>query len=748
MQKKFNVEGMSCSACSAAVERAVSRIDGVTSANVNLLGKSMICEYDESKVNADAIMTAVNKAGFSASEYKTEKETGGKNEPAASSDGFTPVKTRLIVSLCFLAVLMYISMGHMIGLPLPPFLSGAENAVAFAFVQFLLTLPVLYVNRKFFVHGFPAIFKGSANMDSLVALGSSAAVIYGVFAIFVIGYGLGHNDHELVHRYMSNLYFESASMILTLVTVGKFLEERSKSKTNEALEALIDLAPKTATVIRDGNETEIPVEEIRVGDSVVVHPGERIAVDGTVVEGISSVDESALTGESVPVEKSVGSNVLSASVNKNGALVIRAEKVGEDTTFAKIVALVENAGASKAPVAKLADKIAGIFVPVVSGIALVTLAVWLITGNPFERALSCAISVLVISCPCALGLATPVAITVATGRCASKGIMIKSAEALETLCKCDTVVLDKTGTVTEGEPTVTDIIAVSIPEAELIKLAASVEKPSEHPLSEAITSAAKDAELVEVDNFTAVPGKGVKADVGGKTIYGGNASFMSDINCDISEYTAKAEALAEEGKTVMFFAVGNKLLGFIAAGDKIRKTSVEAVEKFHALGLKVALLTGDNAICAKAVGKDVGADDVIANVLPADKENVICDMQNAGRKVIMIGDGINDSPALMRADVGIAVGEGTDIAIDSADVVLMKNDLEDAAEAVSFSKKTMRNIKQNLFWAFFYNTIGIPIAAGVLFPIWGILLSPMIGAAAMSLSSLFVVTNALRLYKK
>lgn len=749
MQKKFNVEGMSCSACSAAVERAVSRLDGVETANVNLLGKSMICDYDESKVTPEAIMTAVSKAGFSASEYSAQPEKAGSAPKAEiGGDGFTPVKTRLIVSICFLVVLMYISMGHMIGLPLPPFLAGMENAHAFAFAQFLLTLPVIYVNRKFFVHGFSAIFKGSANMDSLVALGSTASMLYGIFAIFAIGHGLGHGDSELVHRYMSNLYFESAAMILTLVTVGKYLEERSKNKTNKALEALIDLAPKTATVIRNGVEAEIPVEQIAVGDKVLVRPGERIAVDGVVLEGISSVDESALTGESIPVEKTAGNTVLSASVNKNGALVIRADKVGGDTTFSKIVELVENAGASKAPVAKLADKIAGIFVPVVSGIALVTFAVWLIAGNTFENALSCAISVLVISCPCALGLATPVAITVATGRCASKGIMIKSAESLETLCKCDTVVLDKTGTVTEGKPAVTDVISVSMPEHELIKLAASVEKPSEHPLAEAIVAAAGDEELLEVENFTAVPGKGVTASVGGKTIYGGNAAYMADIGCDISEYEDQAKALASKGKTVMFFSVSNKLLGFIAAGDKVRATSVQAIEKMHDMGLKVALLTGDNAVCAKAVGSEIGADDVIANVLPSDKENVIKDMQSAGRKVIMVGDGINDSPALMRADVGIAIGEGTDIAIDSAGIVLMKNDLNDAAEAISYSRKTMKNIKQNLFWAFFYNTIGIPIAAGVLYPIWGILLSPMIGAAAMSLSSLFVVTNALRLYKK
>lgn len=732
---------MSCSACSASVERAVSRLDGVTSVNVNLLGKSMICDYDESRVTPKDIISAVEKAGFSAAEFAPEKP---KSKETPSADGFTPVKMRLIISACFLVPLMYISMGSMIGLPLPAIF---DNALIFAFSQFLLTLPVLYVNRKFFFHGFPAIFKGAANMDSLVALGSTASMIYGTFAIFMIAYGLGSNVPDVVQTYRHNLYFESAAMILTLVTVGKFLEERSKSKTGQALAALIDLAPKTATVIRDGTEMTVSVDDIIVGDTVMIKPGERIAVDGTVLEGISSVDESALTGESVPVEKTVGSAVFSASVNVGGALKVRADKVGKDTTLSKIIELVENAGASKAPVSKLADKISGIFVPTVSAISVLTLTVWLICGGSFDAALSSAISVLVISCPCALGLATPVAITVATGRCASKGIMIKSAEALELLCKCDTAVLDKTGTVTEGKPKVTDVVPVNMSERELLTLAASIEKQSEHPLAEAITSAF-DGELLPAEDFEAVVGKGVTATVAGKKLYGGKASLMEEIGCDVSSLAGKAEKLEEEGKTVMFFSLGSTLLGMIAAGDNARETSAEAIEKLHSLGLEVVLLTGDNERCASAIGKKVGADKIIANVLPSDKERVVASLCDEGRHVFMTGDGINDSPALARADVGIAMGEGTDIAIESAGIVLMKSDLRDAAEAVGYSRKVMRNIKQNLFWAFFYNVIGIPIAAGVLFPVWSITLSPMIGAAAMSLSSLFVVTNALRLFKK
>ena len=744
MKKKFNVSGMSCSACSAAVERATHRVDGVESADVNLIGKFMICEYDETKTNEKAICAAVKKAGYKASVAASDDE---KSAPTQDGDGFTPVKTRLIVSAVFLVVLMYFSMGHMIGLPLPPVFHGTAGAGMFAFLQLILTLPIIYVNRKFFAVGFKALAHLSPNMDSLVAVGSAAALGYGIFSIFMILYGLGAGKSDVVDAYRENLYFESAAMILTLVTVGKFLEERSKNKTTSAISSLVKLAPETATVIRDGKEEIIPSKDIRVGDIVLIKPGERIPVDGTVVEGASSVDQSALTGESVPIYKTVGDSVISASVNKNGTLKFRAEKVGSDTTLSKIIELVENAGASKAPVAKLADKVAAVFVPVVMGVALVTGAVWLILGYGFEHALNCAISVLVISCPCALGLATPVAITVAAGRCASMGIMIKSAEAFEILSKCDAAVLDKTGTVTCGEPRVTDVIPIDISKDEFLKIAASLEKMSEHPLAEAIC-AAYDGEIIAADGFSAVPGRGVTATLGGVKYYGGSAAYMTDLGIDISPYSDALEKLSSEGKTAMMFADGQKLIGIIGAMDEPRETSAEAIAELKNLGVEPIMLTGDSRRCADAVAKSVGIDTVISDVLPTEKEKEISSLRSSGKRVVMVGDGINDSPALAAADVGVAVGSGTDIAIDSADVVLMQSDLRLAATAIGFSRRTLRVIRGNLFWAFVYNVIGIPIAAGVLFPAFGLLLSPMIGAAAMSLSSLFVVTNSLRLYRK
>lgn len=742
MKKKFNVYGMSCAACQAAVERATRRVDGVDSADVNLIGKFMICEYDEKKTSDKAICAAVKKAGYKASVAEEER-------PAAiqDGDGFTPVKTRLIVSIVFLVLLMYISMGHMIGLPLPSIFHGTEGALFFSFTQFLLTLPILYVNRKFFAVGFRALFHLSPNMDSLVAVGSAAAMLYGIFSIYKIGYGLGFGEPEVVDAYRQNLYFESAAMILTLVTVGKFLEEKSKNKTTSAISSLVKLAPETATVIRDGKEETIASKDILVGDVVVIKPGERIPVDGTVVEGASSVDQSALTGESVPVYKSVGDGVLSASINKNGTLKFRADKVGKDTTLSKIIELVENAGASKAPVAKLADKIAAVFVPVVIGISVITCAVWLTLNYGFEHALNCAISVLVISCPCALGLATPVAITVAAGRCASKGIMIKSAEAFEILSKCDAAVLDKTGTVTRGEPRVTDVIPAGITEDRFLKIAASLEKPSEHPLAEAIVSAAT-WDLIKAEDFSAVIGRGVTATLDGVKYHGGNAAYMAELGIDISEYEDALTRLSDEGKTAMMFSDGDKLIGIIGAMDEPRETSAEAVNALKNLGVEPIMLTGDNRRTAEAVAKSVGIDVVVSDVLPTEKEKEISSLKSRGRRVMMIGDGINDSPALAAADVGVAVGSGTDIAIGSADVVLMQSDLRLAATAVKFSRRTLRIIRGNLFWAFIYNMIGIPIAAGVLFPAFGLLLSPMIGAAAMSLSSLFVVTNSLRLYRK
>ncbi len=751
MKLKFNIEGMSCAACSAAVERAVSKLEGVESAQVNLLAKLLTAEFDETKTDSDAIISAVTKAGFQASiiEEKAEKaDTVKSAKPiqTATAEKYTPVKTRLAVSIPLLAVLMYITMGHMVGLPLPSFLHGTANAVQFAFVQFLLTLPVVYVNRKFFFGGFSSLFKRAPNMDTLVAVGASASLIYGIAAIFMIGYGIGNGRLDIAEKYASNLYFESASMILTLVTVGKFLEERSKNKTNAAVEKLIDLTPKTATVIRDGKEVTVKAEEIITGDAVIIRPGERIPVDGIVTEGRSSVDQSALTGESMPVEKNEGDSVMSACINLDGTFTMKATKVGNDTTLAQIIELVENAGASKAPVARLADKIAGVFVPVVMAIAIITFIVWLLLGQSLEFALSCAICVLVISCPCALGLATPVAITVAAGKCASNGILVKSARALETLGKADVYVLDKTGTVTTGKPAVTDIRAYTMDDDELLQLAASLESRSEHPLAKAICES-YSGETVKAMNFTYIPGKGVSALINLKKTIGGNAALMKDNGVDISAAQEYANNAANEGKTPVYFAVAGKLAGIICIADEIKPTSIEAVKALQASGSQVVLLTGDNAVTAQTIGEKLGVDRTVSEVLPAQKAQQIKQLQEQGKTVVMVGDGINDSPALTQADVGIAIGGGTDIAIESADIVLMKSDMGDVVKANTFSRKTMKNIKQNLFWAFFYNVIGIPVAAGALFPVFGITLSPMIGAAAMSLSSVFVVTNALRLYK-
>ncbi|MBR6619467.1 MAG: cadmium-translocating P-type ATPase [Clostridia bacterium] len=752
MKQKFIVEGMMCAACSAAVERAVGKIDGVESATVNLLAKLLTAEYDESKVNEEIICKAVEKAGFTATLQEEPKpaETQAKAEAQTklpkAEEKFTPVKTRLAVSIPLLAVLMYIAMGHMVGLPLPHFLHGISNGVAFAFSQFLITLPILYVNRKFFFHGFAAIKRKAPNMDTLVAVGSGAAMVYGIFSIFMIGYGLGNERPDIAEKYVTNLYFESAAMILTLVTVGKFLEERSKNKTNSAVAKLIDLSPKTATVIRNGKEIKINTEEIVSGDLILIRPGEKIPVDGVIIQGASSVDQSALTGESIPIEKSEGDSVMSATVNLEGAFTMKATKVGKDTTLAKIIELVENAGASKAPAARLADKIAGVFVPIVMSISLITFIAWLIAGQSLEFALSCAICVLVISCPCALGLATPVAITVSTGKCASNGILIKSAEALETICKADTVILDKTGTVTTGKPAVTDIIATEMENGELLRLAAALEANSEHLIAKAICEK-YSGEPVKADNFTYISGKGVSAIIEGKKAIGGNARLMQDKGIDVSSLLPIAEGLSSQGKTAVYFAVDGKAAGIIAVADEIKPSSIEAVKALIQRGKEVILLTGDNKNTAEVIGKQLGVTKVIAEVLPAQKAEQVEAEQNKNKKVIMVGDGINDSPALAKADVGIAIGGGTDIAIESADVVLMKNELTDVVKAITFSGKTLRNIKQNLFWAFFYNVIGIPVAAGILFLPLGITLSPMIGAAAMSLSSLFVVTNALRLYK-
>ncbi len=748
MKLKFTVEGMSCAACSASVERVTRRLDGVREASVNLLAKTLFIEADDNAADvSERVCAAVKKAGFSATPIveKTAKKPEKMDKAKSTESASHEMKVRLFVSLGFLAVLMYLTMGHMVGLPTPHIFHGGENALVFAFTQFLLTLPVMYLNRKFYIVGFKALFHRSPNMDSLVAIGSSAAVVYGVVAIFMIGYGLGHGDAATVDYYRENLYFESASMILTLVTVGKFLEQRSKNKTGAAIERLSRLAPDTATVERGGRTLEIKTDELVVGDIIVIRPGQSLPADGVIVDGASSVDESAMTGESIPVEKTVGERVFCATINKNGAFKYRAEKVGGETSLAKIIELVRDAGATKAPISRLADKVSGVFVPIVMAVSLVTFIVWLILGASVDFALSCGISVLVISCPCALGLATPVAITVAIGRMAERGILVKSAEALEILNETKTVALDKTGTVTEGKPSVTDVIADD--EAALLSVAASLEASSEHPLAEAIREycAEHGASAVAVSDFKAVSGRGVTAKIDGDTAYAGNAVYMAEQGVDASGAADVLDALARDGKTPMLFACGGRPLGIIAVADTIKPTSKAAIERLHGMGISAMMLTGDNEVTAAAIARRAGINEVVAEVMPSDKERTVAEKMKDGR-VAFVGDGINDSPALTRADVGIAIGSGADIAIDSADIVLMKNDLADVPAAIEFSRRTMKNIRQNLFWAFFYNTLGIPIAAGVLSGV-GITLSPMIGAAAMSLSSLFVVTNALRLYR-
>ena len=746
MKQTFQVTGMTCSACSAHVEKAVAKVEGVNGVNVNLLANNMQVNYDESAVTPDAIIRAVVDSGYGAS------LPGKRLAPEAKTDvmgeELKGMKHRLIWSFVFLLPLFYISMGHMMGAPLPGFLLGMENAMSFAFVQFLLTLPIMYLNDKYYKVGFKTLFRGAPNMDSLIAVGSIAAVIYGVFAIFQIGWGLGHGDMALVARYHMDLYFESAGMILTLITLGKFLETRSKGKTSEAITRLMDLAPKTASVIRNGVEAELPVEEVVVGDRIVVRPGQSIPVDGVIVEGASAVDESALTGESLPVDKTVGDKVAAASINKSGSFVFEALRVGEDTTLAQMIRLVEEASSSKAPIAKLADKVAGIFVPVVMVIAAVTAAVWLVVTGSVTAALTGGVAVLVISCPCALGLATPVAIMVGTGKGAENGILVKSAEALETLHTVDTVVMDKTGTLTQGKPQVTDIVpADGLTESALLGLAACLEAPSEHPLGAAIVEAAAARQLPQtaVTGFEAVHGRGLRAALGGHMCLAGNRAMMEEAGIDLLPWLDRAEELAAQGKTPLYFAKGSTMLGLIAVADTPKPTSRAAVAAFRELGVNVIMLTGDNYRTADAIGEQLGVSEVMAEVLPQDKERKIAQLQEEGHRVAMVGDGINDAPALARADVGLAIGAGTDVAIESADIVLMKSDLMDAAAAVELSRATIRNIKQNLFWAFFYNSLGIPLAAGVFAPVFHWQLNPMFAAAAMSLSSVTVVSNALRL---
>lgn len=750
MNQKFNVIGMTCSACSAAVEKSVKKVPGVSSVAVNLLSNSMTVEYDGGVTDNSKIITSVIDAGYNASVFTRDgsKTAGDEKTVNHAAAELKEMRNRIIVSFLFLIPELYIAMGHMFEFPLPDILHGTKNSVTFAFLQFLLILPILYVNRKYFQVGFKTLFRRSPNMDSLIAIGSSAAVIYGIFAIFKIGYGLGHMDMDMVMHYSMDLYFESAATILTLITLGKYLEARSKGKTSEAITKLLDLAPKTAAVIRDGEEVVLPVEEVVIDDIIVVRPGQSIPVDGIIIEGSSAVDQSALTGESIPVEKKAGDAVIGATINKSGYFKFKAKKIGEDTTLAQIVKLVEEAGASKAPIAKLADKISGIFVPAVIGIAVLAAVIWLITGETLEFALSIGIAVLVISCPCALGLATPVAIMVSTGKGAMNGILIKSAQALEIAHKIDVVILDKTGTVTEGRPVVTDIITEgSLTEQELLEVAASIEKPSEHPLAEAIVKKAEETgtAVKEVTDFKAVSGRGIIARIDEKVYYAGNLALMEENGIDTGNYNKYSDEFALQGKTPLYFAREGEIIGLIAAADIVKPTSRQAIEQFKNLGIDVVMLTGDNKKTAEAIRGQLNINRVVAEVLPQDKESEIRRIQETGKKVAMIGDGINDAPALVRADVGIAIGAGTDIAIESADIVLMKSDLLDAVTAIQLSKATIKNIKENLFWAFFYNTIGIPLAAGVFYSLLGWKLNPMFAAAAMSLSSVCVVTNALRL---
>ncbi len=780
IKEKFAVTGMTCSACSSRVEKCVSALDGIHTCEVNLLTGSMQASFDEAVLKPEDIITAVEKAGYGASSLSPAAASStGTNKGTAAGNSLQEtmqkarkeMQKRLICSFLFWIPLMYVSMFHMFyewfGLPVPDFVMhifhGPENTVTFAFTQFLLLLPIMYCNRNYFIHGFRNLLRRSPNMDSLVAVGSAAAVVYGVFAIYRLSWGLGYQDMELVERYGMEIYFESAGTILALITLGKYLESRSKAQTGKAIEKLVNLAPKTALVLTgDGSEQEIPADQVAEGDIVIIKPGAYVPVDGVITSGSSSLDESAITGESIPVEKTTGDTVISASLNKSGYFRMRAVKTGENTTINQIIRLVEEASASKAPIAKLADKIAGIFVPAVMCIALIAFLVWMLSGAGFEFSLSIGISVLVISCPCALGLATPVAIMVGTGKGAESGILIKSGEALETAHSIDTVVLDKTGTITQGKPEVTDVLPMGISESELLHAAAMLEKQSEHPLAEAVLQYAKeqhadgtpDSLSWQANDFEALFGRGVRCTYQGCTYYAGNMRLLEEEGFDLSAITSDFARLSEEGKTVLLFArkehageqkAARSILGMIAVADVEKPSSLEAIREFEKLGIDVVMLTGDNEKTAAAIGRRLNISHVIAQVLPHQKEEKIRELMEQGHKVAMIGDGINDAPALARADVGIAIGAGTDVAIESADAVLIKNDLMDAVNAIRLSKSVIRNIRENLFWAFFYNSIGIPLAAGLLYPALGLKLNPMFGAAAMSLSSICVVFNALRL---
>lgn len=806
--EKYNVSGMTCAACQANITRVVGKLNGVSEVNVSLLANKMTVAYEEDQVTSDQIIQAVTKIGYGASLAQIHGNPSSQNNrgnviaenasdgnisagdpvsagtsvpsaPVGNSGGFEQewqnrkdralreqeqMRKRLISSIILLIPLMYIAMGHMMGLPVPSIFTGTENALINALTQLLIATPVLLINSHFFRNGFKALIMRAPNMDSLVAVGSSASYIYGIFAIYRMAYGFGHGNMELVHQYAHELYFESAAMILTLVTVGKYLEARSKSKTSDALGKLVDLAPKTATVIRNDQEITLPADQVTAGDIVVIRPGEIIPVDGVILDGNGYLDQAAITGESIPVEKGPGDTVISATINKNGSFRFRASRVGDDTTLAQIIRLVDEAGNTKAPIARLADKVSGIFVPTVIVIAIVTALVWIAAGQDFEFALSSAIAVLVISCPCALGLATPVAIMVGTGKAAEYGILIKSAESLENLHSVDTIVLDKTGTITSGTPSVTDIILFSnqYDEKTFLAHAAAAESGSEHPLAQAVLDKAKELnlQLPAASNFLATAGRGIQAEINGEFWNAGNLAYIEsflasnntkrNISATVSEETLQnardtLNKLAMQGKTPLLFAKENSLIGIIAVADTVRDSSAAAIRAFLDMGLHVVMLTGDNHMTAEAIRAQLGIEEAISDVLPTEKEACIRRLQEKGAKVAMVGDGINDAPALTRADIGIAIGAGTDIAVESADVVLMKDSLYDVVTAIRLSHSVIRNIRMNLFWAFFYNILGIPVAAGALFPMFGIRLSPMFGSAAMSLSSVCVVTNALRL---
>lgn len=750
MQEKYNVTGMTCAACQARVQKSVSNLTGVQECNVNLLKNSMVVTYDDKNVNSGQIIAAVEKAGYGASlqQVKGKSAAQAVSPVETAKKEYEAMRRRVIWSFVFTIPLFYISMGHMLGWPLPGVFLGTENSMVYALTLFLLVLPVAIINNKYYRMGFKTLFHGSPNMDSLIALGSGASLAYGIYALYKIAWGFGHGNLALVDQFTHDLYFEGAGTILTLITLGKFFEARAKGRTSDAINKLMNLAPKKATVVRDGVESVIPAEEVEKGDILVVKAGESVPVDGVLLEGTGSVDESAITGESIPVDKQIGDKVIGATINQSGYFKMRADKVGDETALSQIIRLVDEATSSKAPIAKLADKVAGIFVPIVIGIALLAMVVWLICGATFEFAMTIAVSVLVVSCPCALGLATPTAIMVGTGRGASNGILIKSAEALETAHSVNVVVMDKTGTITQGKPVVTDLKCHSgVTEDQLLQIAASLEKLSEHPLARAIVAEAekRGTQLLPVEQFEQIPGQGIKGSINELACLAGNQKLLNAEGIHDEALEQLQDQMADQGKTPLFFAAAGKLIGMVAVADVVKPTSKQAIADLQTMGIEVVMLTGDHKKTAEAIRKQVGVDRVVAEVLSQDKEREVHTLQASGKKVAMVGDGINDAPALARADVGIAIGAGTDVAMESADIVLMRNDLLDVAGAIELSKATIRNIKENLFWAFFYNIIGIPIAAGCWYTAFNLKMNPMVAALAMSFSSVFVVSNALRL---